>query len=139
MYRNLFAIVAAAGLIGCALTPAEQARREVSDQREQARLDAALARLSPTGERSMCVSRATIRQTQLFDDAILFERSRDHLYRSAVAPGCGNDRDAILVFRNSTGSQYCSGDIVDLRDRSSGFPTGFCTLGEFVEYRGDAR
>ena len=44
------------------------------------------------------------------------------------------DDDDILVTK-TTGSQLCSIDAVELRDRSSRMYSGFVSLGEFVPYR----
>lgn len=139
MIRSMIAASAAAMLASCALSPAEQARQDGVTAREEARLAEALAGFEPTGRTNACVPRFEVRQTKLYDGAILFERSRNHVYRSDVGPGCGRNQDDILVFKSVNGSSYCSGDIVQLRARSGGFFSGTCSLGEFTELRRDAR
>ncbi len=139
MIRSIIAVAAVTMLGACAMSPAEQARQDAVTAREEARLAEALDGFAPTGRTDGCVPRFEIRQTRLYDGAILFERSRDHVYRSDVGPGCGRGRDDILVFRSVNGSSYCSGDIVQLRSRSGGFFSGTCSLGEFTELKRDAR
>ncbi len=139
MIRPIVAVAAAAMLAGCAMSPAEQARQDGIAMRQEARLSEALTGFEPTGRTSSCVPRFGVNQTKLYDGAILFERSRNHVYRSDVGPGCGRGQDDILVFRSSNGSSYCSGDIVELRARSGGFFSGVCSLGEFTELKRDAR
>ena len=139
MIRSMIAVAATAMLAGCAMSPADQARQDAAAAREEARLTEALEGFEPTGRTTSCVPRFEVRQTRLYDSAILFERSRDHVYRSDVGPGCSNSRDDILVFKSVNGSSYCSGDIVQLRARSGGFFSGTCSLGEFTELKRDAR
>lgn len=139
MIRSMIAVAAVAILGGCAMSPAEQARQDGIAAREEARLSEALAGFEPTGRTSSCVPRFEVQQTKLYDGAILFERSRNHVYRSDVGPGCGRSQDDILVFKSVNGSSYCSGDIVQLRARSGGFFSGACSLGEFTELKRDAR
>lgn len=139
MIRSMIAVAATAMLAGCAMSPADQARQDAAAAREEARLTEALEGFEPTGRTTSCVPRFEVRQTKLYDSAILFERSRDHVYRSDVGSGCSNSRDDILVFKSVNGSSYCSGDIVQLRARSGGFFSGTCSLGEFTELKRDAR
>lgn len=141
MYRIALPALAAALLAGCASSPADQARQAAASEREQVRLDEALAGLTPVST-SSCIQRGTIRTTTAFDEAMLFERSRDQVYRSETrGGGCGTGMrgDDILVFRSSNGGQYCAGDIVQTRSRTGGFFTGSCSLGDFTLYRREAR
>ena len=64
---------------------------------------------------------------------VVFRRSRDVKYRNDASGSCGGPND-ILVTRTPQ-VRLCAGDIVQLVDRASRFPSGSCTLGEFVEYR----
>lgn len=139
MLRVVISLAASAMLVGCAMSPADQARQDAAASREEARLDKALAGFEPTGRKSSCIPRFDVQQTKLYDSAILFERSRNHVYRSDVGPGCSRGQDDILVFKSVNGSSYCSGDIVQLRSRSGGFFSGTCSLGEFTELKRDAR
>jgi len=90
MIRSMIAVAATAMLAGCAMSPADQARQDAAAAREEARLAEALEGFAPTGRTASCVPRFEVRQTRLYDGAILFERSRDHVYRSDVGPGCSN-------------------------------------------------
>ncbi|VXC40361.1 hypothetical protein [Sphingomonas sp. AX6] len=139
MIRSIVAVAATAMLSACAMSPADQARQDAAASREEARLAEALEGFEPTGRTSSCVPRFDVRQTKLYDGAILFERSRNHVYRSDVGPGCGRSQDDILVFKSVNGSAYCSGDIVQLRARTGGFFSGTCSLGEFTELKRDPR
>ena len=55
------------------------------------------------------------------------------IYSSSLGPNCGFGWNDILVFQ-PVGTQYCSGDIVRLIDRTSGIPGPSCILGDFIPH-----
>lgn len=85
------------------------------------------------GKPQSCISLRDARSSTITRDAIVFRESRRRTYVSAT-PGCRtNALDPILITR-SFGSRLCSGDLVTLTDRGSGFPGPSCPLGEFTPY-----
>ena len=82
-----------------------------------------------------CINLTDITESQIVDHtAIVYRVGANRLYVNRPTGGTrALDRDAILVTR-TTGSQLCSIDTVRLLDRTSRFPTGFVSLGEFVPY-----
>lgn len=96
-------------------------------------LAAELAGLTP-GKPETCISRRAVQSIRTFDNALVYVRARGRVWRNTTEGSCGRKgNDDILVFR-SPSSQYCRGDIVELRSRSGGFFSGTCSLGSFVPY-----
>lgn len=115
-------------LAGCTTTATEQ-----SDARERARLERALAGLTP-GEPIRCLRRDQYNEIRPFGGTILYVAGRNRLWRNDVVGNCaGLRRDDIVVTR-SFGGQACDGDIVQTRARNGGFLTGSCSLGKFTPY-----
>lgn len=130
--RNILPLMVLALTAGCAMTPEQTAREAASDARDQARLEQRLAGYVP-GEPRSCIPLQRNDQMTIYGDTLVFRDGRT-LYRTTTNGGCfGLKRDDIVVTRNF-GSQRCRGDIVRTVDRTSAFPTGACTYGEFVPY-----
>ena len=85
------------------------------------------------GKPVSCLETRHAQGTEVVGENILFEMNRSLTYRNETRGRCGG-RDDILVFRQF-GARACRGDIVTTIDRTSGFFTGNCSLGEFVPYR----
>ncbi len=86
------------------------------------------------GKPQNCIDPRTARGSQITRDAIVFRESRRLVYVSET-PGCRTSGfDPILVTRQF-GARLCSGDLVTLVDRGSGFPGPSCPLGKFTPYR----
>ena len=116
-------------LAACTATAAT----EQSDARDRARLDKALAGLTP-GEPLRCIRRDEVNEIRTFKGTILYVAGRGRMWRNQVIGNCpGLRRDDILVSKNF-GSQYCDGDIVQTRARTGGFISGSCSLGKFTPY-----
>lgn len=129
MFR--FALPLALAAAGCA-PGAGTGQLPAADS--QARLDAALAGLSP-GEPRRCINSDRVRQTQGFRTSILFVEGDNRKYLSDVGGGCaGLARGDILVTRPITPGQYCEGDFVRTRAQTGGQLTGGCALGAFTPY-----
>lgn len=70
------------------------------------------------------------------DDIILYRHSNNLVYKNKLRSSCpGLARDDDIMVTRSYSSNQCRGDIIELIDRYSGIPGGFCSLGEFVPYR----
>lgn len=68
------------------------------------------------------------------DATILWRTGMKLAYRNDTSGGCfGLKRDDRIVIDSIKG-RVCQGDIVRTANRTSGQPTGSCSLGEFVRY-----
>jgi hypothetical protein len=123
-------------LAGCAPTMADRERMAQDQAHEQAKLDAALAGLTP-GQPRDCVNPSDLQNanTETFGSTILYKVSRNLIYRNDTSAGCfGLTHDDIIVTKSYSG-QMCRGDIVRTIDRGSRMPSGSCVFGSFVQYR----
>ena len=129
MFR--FALPLALAAVGCA-PGGGTGQIPVADS--QARLDAALAGLSP-GKPQRCINSNRVTQTRGFRGSILFVEGDNRKYLSQVGSGCnGLARGDVLVTRPITPGQYCDGDFVQTRAQTGGQMTGACALGAFTPY-----
>lgn len=128
----LFLCLAAAG---CAPTVAETARRENPAAAQSAKLDKALAGLTP-GQAQGCLNDIDRRvaRTTTYGSTVLYRVSRNRVFRNDMNGNCTSATfDPIVVTQTPTGS-LCRGDIAQLVDRSSRFPVGSCSYGDFIPY-----
>lgn len=116
-------------LAGCAAT----AGTEQSDARERARLDKALAGLSP-GEPVQCLRRDQYNEIRTFEGTILYVAGRKRMWRNDVVGSCPGLRRGDILVSRSFGSQVCDRDIIQTRAPTGGFMTGSCSLGKFTPY-----
>jgi len=87
------------------------------------------------GEPQNCISLAAARSSQIIDKtAIVYKVGSTYWVNRPKGGAESLDDDDILVLR-TTGSQLCSIDTLELRDRTSRMYSGFVSLGEFVPYR----
>lgn len=122
---------AAALVLTAAFAAPGATQQSAAEQRQQEKLAEALAGLTP-GAPVHCLSRRQVTSVRTFGDTFLYVEGRNRVWRNETSGGCSG-RDDILVSRSSS-AQYCSGDIIQTRDRTGGMPTGSCALGEFVPY-----
>lgn len=115
-------------LAGCTTTATEQ-----SDARDRARLEKALAGLTP-GEPVRCLRRDQFNQIRTFEGTILYVAGRNRLWRNDVVGSCAGLRRGDIVVTRSFGSQVCDGDIIQTRSPTGGFLSGSCSLGRFTPY-----
>jgi hypothetical protein len=123
-------------LAGCTPTMADRERMAQDQAHNQAKLDAALAGLTP-GQPQSCVNPSDLRSanSEPYGNTILYKVSRNLIYRNDTSGGCfGLSRDDIIVTKSYTG-QMCRGDIVRTIDRGSRMPSGSCVFGDFVRYQ----
>jgi hypothetical protein len=109
------------------------ARTEQSDARDRARLDKALAGLTP-GEPVKCLRRDQYNEIRTFDGTILYVAGRKRLWRNDVVGSCPGLRRGDIVVSRSFGSQACDRDIIQTRAPTGGFMSGSCSLGKFTPY-----
>ena len=134
MLKPILVLTAAAALVGCAQTPADTARAAQDVAATQAALAKELAGLVPQGQ-TACLPNLPTKQVEAYGKTILYTVSPRLKYRTETAGGCETlARGDILVTR-SNGGAVCAGDISQTIDRTSRFPTGGCSFGEFTVYR----
>ncbi len=129
--------IAALILSSCAATPAQIAREQADTARDQAKLDKRLAGFTP-GRTVDCI-RLVNANVDIYGDTLVYNDTGTRLYKTTTTGGCfGLRRDDIIVTRSFNG-QLCRGDIVHTVDRTSGFPSGACSFGEFQTYTRNRR
>jgi len=128
MHHLIPALFAAAALTA---VPAASAREKLAPE---AKLEKLLeGRVA--GEPQDCLPLTSISSSQVIDKTAIVYRVGSTLWVNRPRGGANSlDDDDILVTKTS-GSQLCSIDTVELRDRSSHMYSGFVSLGEFVPYR----
>jgi hypothetical protein len=122
-------IFAAAAL--AAIPAAASAREKLAPEEQLAKLlEGRVA-----GEPQNCIPLSMARSSQVIDKTAIVYRVGSTLWVNRPEGGASSlDDDDILVTKLS-GSQLCSIDAVQLRDRSSHMYSGFVSLGKFVPYR----
>ena len=115
-------------LAGCATTATEP-----SDARDRARLEKALAGLTP-GEPMRCLRHEQVNQIRTFDGTILYVAGRNRMWRNDVVGNCAGLRRGDIVVSKTFGGQYCEGDIIQTRSPTGGFLSGSCSLGRFTPF-----
>lgn len=122
-------IFAAAAL---AAIPATAGAREKLAPEEQL---AKLLEGRVAGEPQNCIPLSMARGSQVIDKTAIVYRVGSTLWVNRPEGGASSlDDDDILVTKLS-GSQLCSVDTIELRDRGSRMYSGFVSLGKFVPYR----
>ncbi len=87
------------------------------------------------GEPQNCLPLTSLGSSQVIDKTAIVYRAGSTLWVNRPDNGAQSlDDDDILVLK-TTGSQLCSIDTLELRDRSSHMYSGFVSLGKFVPYR----
>ncbi|MDZ3832180.1 MAG: hypothetical protein U0S50_10220 [Sphingopyxis sp.] len=87
------------------------------------------------GEPRSCIPMSTVNNSTIIDGTAIVYRSGGTLWVNRPRGGAESlDDDDILVTKLTT-NQLCSIDTVELRDRASGFYSGFVSLGDFIPYR----
>ena len=129
--------IAALLVSSCTATPAQIAQEQSQAARLDAKLQKRLAGYTP-GKPVDCI-RPVHANVDIFGDTLVYQDTGARLYRTQTTGGCfGLKRDDIIVTQ-SYSSQLCRGDIVRTVDRTSGFPSGACSFGDFVPYTRDRR
>ncbi|MET0251884.1 MAG: hypothetical protein ABW203_06870 [Novosphingobium sp.] len=126
-------------LIGTALAAAAVvALPAMAGARERLQPEAKLEKMLAgrvAGEAVDCIYTPSIRDTRIVDKtAIVYEVGRV-LYVNRPDSGASSLDDDDILITKLHGTQLCSIDIVQLRDRSTHFYSGLVGLGDFVPYR----
>lgn len=126
---RMLALSLAAGGMVLAGTMAE-AKPRLTPQEQ---LDKRLAGRVP-GKPVDCITLPTISSSQVYDKTAIVYDAGSTLYVQRPKVGAESLRDDDILVTRLTGSQLCSIDTVQLRDRTSGFYRGFVGLDKFVPY-----
>lgn len=110
---------------------AAEARQAAKDQAE---LSKQLAGLVP-GKPQECIQQRSYNDSSRVGDTILYNFSRNDIYRTDTNGGCFGLRRGDAIITKSYTGQLCRGDIVQTVDLVSRIPSGSCTFGPFVRYR----
>ena len=125
-------------LIPTLLTAAAVAAAPAAVAREKLEPEAKLARLLEgrvAGKPQNCIPLAGTSSSQIIDRTAIVYRVGSTLWVNRPKGGAESlDDDDILVLKTS-GSQLCSIDAVERRDRTSHMYAGFVSLGKFVPYK----
>lgn len=121
-----------AGVLACGAVAQDTAK----DEKVQAALTKELAGLTP-GQPQGCLNTFETRNasTKSFGDVLVYRTSGSRRFVTTTT-GCtdvGGNGDNILV-TSTFSTQLCRGDIATTIDRTSHFPTGSCSFGDFVPY-----
>lgn len=128
--RKLIGTVLAAAAV-LALPPLASARERIAPEAKLAKLLQGRVAGAPVD----CIYSPSIRETRIIDDTAIVYRVGKVYYVNRPENGASMlDDDDVLVTRLH-GTQLCSIEIVELRDRSTQFYSGFVSLGKFVPYR----
>lgn len=126
----------AAGVFACG-GMAQDARRTDADARVQAGLDRELKGLV-AGRPQSCINSFETRDSSVtsYGETLVYRTTGSTRYvtHTSGCTGIGGNGDNILVTRTPS-SQLCRGDIATTVDRTSHFPSGSCSFGDFTPYR----
>ena len=117
----------------CTPTARELDRQAAMEAGDRAALDHELVGLMP-GRPQDCVNQTQLRDMRSFGDTLVYRGPGRTRYVNRTSGGCDTERhDAYLVTSTPT-TQLCRGDIAHAVNRSSNFPVGSCSYGDFVPY-----
>jgi hypothetical protein len=129
MRKSIGALLAAAAMIALPIT---------ADARPRLDPEAKLAKIlagRDAGEPVHCIHTPSIRKVQIIEKTAIVYDAGNVIYVNRPASGASSLRNDDVLVTKLTIPQLCNVDIVHLRDRGLGFPTGTVGLGDFVPYR----
>ncbi|AYJ86303.1 hypothetical protein D3Y57_10435 [Sphingomonas paeninsulae] len=86
------------------------------------------------GKPRSCISVTDTRDSTTFRNAIVYRVNSKLSYVNDLGK-CPFLRSDYILVTNVRGSQICRGEIVNMVDRGSGFPSGSCSYGDFIPYQ----
>ena len=86
------------------------------------------------GKPQQCIRLDEATGSEIFRGGIVYRPGRRLTYVNTAA-GCGSTRTDDIMINEVRSGELCRGDIVRFADRTSGFISGSCALGDFVPYR----
>jgi hypothetical protein len=121
-------LATSAALVACATSGVAQAKPTPEERLAKA-LEGRQA-----GEPVSCIPLWDTRDQQVIEKTAIIYGTGSVIYVNRPTNAYNLNEDDILVLKTSL-TQLCSVDKLDLRDRTTGFFTGFVSLGKFVPYR----
>lgn len=135
--RSLMMLALVVSIAGCAAggpSSTEPPAGERLSYNNGKTLDQALAGYV-AGKPENCLPQTRTPSSDAYGRTVVYRYSGKLLYRNDMGPGCeGLGRGDVMVASTPIG-RFCRGDIVQLLDRTSRFPTGSCAFGDFIPYR----
>lgn len=128
--RPLIATLFTAAILAAAPGPAAARERLAPDAQLAKLLDGRVA-----GNPQDCITLSSVTSSQVIDKTAIVYRIGDTLWVNRPKIGAESLGDDDILVTKTTGSQLCSIDTVELRDRTSHMYSGFVSLGEFTPYR----
>ena len=129
--KTLIVSIAAATLALGASAPSVAADKQITKGEER------LAKLIDgrvAGKPVSCINTTAVRGMQIIDKVALVYDAGKTIYVARPAHPDHLDSFDVLVIERFSSSELCVHDQIHTMDRSSGFPTGFLFLKEFVPY-----
>ena len=123
-------LISAAACTPTARQVEQQAAIEAGDR---AALDRELAGLTP-GRPQDCVTQTQLRDMKSYGDTLVYRGVGRTRYVNRTSGGCALERDDAILVTSTPTTQLCRGDIAQAVSRTSHFPMGSCSYGEFVPY-----
>lgn len=120
-------VAASAALLFCCL-----GARSATVQPEDPKVTKALAG-KVAGEPRDCLWLRDTQSSSTFNGTILYRVNGKLTYRND-ANSCSALSDNVIIVTRIYSSQVCRGEILQLLDRTSHFPVGSCSYGQFVPY-----
>ena len=118
---------------GCTASAAEVDRQARADAGDQAALARDLVGLTP-GQPQSCVNQTQLREMKSFGDTLVYRGPGRVRYVNRTSGGCSLDRDDAILVTSTPSTQLCRGDIAQAVSRTSHFPVGSCSYGDFIPY-----
>ena len=84
------------------------------------------------GKPVTCLTQHRIDGQRVVDKRTILFRIGRQWYRNDLPYECPALKDDAIIVTRSTNGESCSGDIIRLVDRSSGFDLGSCAYGQFT-------
>lgn len=128
-------LLLALALAGCAPTVAETRQADQRQARQDAKLQRALAGLTP-GQPQTCLDGPDRRFARIdtYGTTVLYRISGDRVYRNDMGGNCATSSIDPIFITSTPTTSLCRGDIAQLVDHTSRFPVGSCAYGDFVPY-----
>ena len=117
----------------CTASPREVDRQARVEAGDQAALARELVGLTP-GRPQSCVSQTQLRDMKSFGDTLVYRGPGRVRYVNRTSGGCDLGHDDAILVTSTPSTQLCRGDIARTVSRTSHFPVGSCSFGDFVPY-----
>lgn len=118
----------------CTQTPRQLEAQAAAEAGDRAAIDRELAGFIP-GPPQSCVQQTLLREMSSHGDTLIYRSNSGVRYVNRTSGGCSPDRDDAFLVTRTPSTSLCRGDIAQAISRTSRFPVGSCSYGDFVPYR----